>query len=116
MRAKVTDVMEILRGNSALKHGEVNSILLTKGFETTHSSMVSHARKKLGVMKIPGKRIGLKAIQIEDLERAKLIPVLLGYSTKETIEIATAIHEYSMSLGGTPRLIEALETLQKLQG
>jgi len=94
---------------------EVNERLEKLGILPSSSSQISLARRRLGLPKrnLLGSK---KNIGLDDLEKVKPLPAILGYTIPETIEIIQAVEKHCLGVGGIPRAIEALKTLEKLRG
>lgn len=105
--------IEILKKNPEATQREVNAELKKIGYSAAMSSMVSAARKKLGI----GKRVypNMGDLKIDDVIKSGEVPAVLGISIKETIETIDVLAERSMEFGGMNRLRDALELLRKVK-
>jgi len=108
------DVMEAIKHDTNMDMNQVNEKLAELGFTSSYSSQISLARRKLGIPKRTNHKQGSR-IQLEDLEKIKDLPTVLGYTIPETIEIIQAVEKHCLQVGGTGRAIEVLKKLEQLK-
>ena len=106
-------IIELLKKNGNMTRQQILEAL--QG-QYTHalSSVISEARRKVGVAS--GVSVIKKPVGLEEVEKSAELPAILGYTTKETIEILEAVNRFALDMGGIPRVIEALKVLQKFRG
>lgn len=105
--------VEIIKKRPDATQPEVNAELKKQGYSPAASSMVSGARKKLGISKRSYTK--MKEVKIHEVVSSGDVAVVLGISIKETIETIDVLIARSMEFGGINRLRDALELLRKIK-
>lgn len=110
-RPSVWDVLEILKVDRDLDQPAINAKLNALGFASTYSSMISSARKKLGI----ARRGYQDSDSVTKMLEVANIPDLLGVSIKEAIEIVEILILRSEDFGGLKGLLFALKRLHEIK-
>ena len=108
-KSKRDHIADLIRDNPTIIQSEIRSKMKELGYDKVGSSDVSDARRKLGLIA----PLKIKPLTIDDVHRISTLPVSLGYSIKETIEICEVLQQRSIEMGGLGKVIEALLALNK---
>ena len=106
-------IIELLKKNGYMTRQQILEALEGQ-YTDALSSAITSARQKVGLSL--GVTSQKKPVLLEEVEKSAELPAILGYTTKETIEILEAVNRFALDMGGIPRVIDSLKVLQKFRG